>query len=175
MKMATNGTGARLFRGAVSGATGTTALNVVSYGDMLVRGRAPSSVPARVAGILADRAGLRPLRSDDEAPPAQNRREAAGALMGYATGVGVGVGYGIVRARVGTMPLVRSALLLGLAAMTAANTPIVLLKISDPRTWSAADWISDLIPHLAYGLTVAATYDVCSGGQTAASRRADRA
>jgi hypothetical protein len=170
MTTAINGTSARLFWGAISGATGTTALNVVSYGDMLVRGRAPSSVPASVAGVLADRFGLGPLRPDNEAPPAQHRREAAGALLGYATGVGVGVGYGVVRARVGSVPLVRSALLLGLTAMTAANAPIVLLKISDPRTWSAADWISDLIPHVAYGLAAAATYDACSGGKAGASR-----
>jgi len=29
--------------------------------------------------------------------------------------------------------------------------------VTDPRTWSAADWISDLLPHLAYGVVTHAT------------------
>jgi hypothetical protein len=29
---------------------------------------------------------------------------------------------------------------------------MVVLGITDPRTWSTADWIADLVPHLAYGL-----------------------
>lgn len=156
---------ARLFWGAVSGATGTTVLNVVGYGDMLVRGRSASSVPAKMAGILADRLGIAPRRSNNEEPSAQNRREAAGALLGYATGVGVGVGYGAVRARVDSVPRAGASLLLGLTAMATSDLSMALLGVSDPRTWSAADWLSDLIPHLSYGLAAAATFDACSSAR----------
>jgi hypothetical protein len=27
------------------------------------------------------------------------------------------------------------------------------MGVSDPRKWSVSDWLSDLVPHLAYGLT----------------------
>jgi hypothetical protein len=43
--------------------------------------------------------------------------------------------------------------------MAAANGPMVVLGITDPRTWSAADWISDVVPHLAYGAVVKTTMD----------------
>ena len=31
------------------------------------------------------------------------------------------------------------------------------LKVTDPRTWSAVDWLSDVVPHLVYGLVTYAT------------------
>jgi len=37
------------------------------------------------------------------------------------------------------------------------DVPLGLLDVSDPRDWAAMDWMSDAVPHLAYGLvTVAA-------------------
>lgn len=39
------------------------------------------------------------------------------------------------------------------AVLLAANAPMTLLKVTDPRTWSAADWASDILPHLGYGIT----------------------
>ncbi|MDQ1620983.1 MAG: hypothetical protein QOE19_3552, partial [Actinomycetota bacterium] len=27
-----------------------------------------------------------------------------------------------------------------------------------PRTWSAVDWVADVVPHLAYGLVTALTH-----------------
>jgi uncharacterized membrane protein len=47
--------------------------------------------------------------------------------------------------------------LLGLAAMAAADGPLALLRISDPRRWSAVDWAADAVPHLVYGCTTHAT------------------
>jgi hypothetical protein len=113
----------RILAGAIAGAAGVVALNAAGYLDMLVRGRAASDMPARVAGKLAEELGL-PLdfNSDldadadgeddadhedvsdaaaadaDLAPDAPaNRREAVGALLGMANGIGIGVAYGIVR------------------------------------------------------------------------------
>ena len=34
-----------------------------------------------------------------------------------------------------------------------------MLRVSDPRRWSPSDWAADVLPHLAYGLVTAATYD----------------
>ncbi len=152
-----------LLWGAASGAVGTAVLNTVTYGDMLLRGRPASTVPAKAAGILADRLGIEALRTENDDQGADNRRSAAGALLGYATGIGVGVGYAVVRSRIGGTSTLRTGLLLGLSAMAAGDGPIVATGASDPRTWSAADWIADLVPHLAYGLAAAATFEASAG------------
>ncbi|MEU6465766.1 hypothetical protein [Streptomyces sp. NPDC046976] len=47
----------------------------------------------------------------------------------------------------------------GALAMVLTDVPIAGLGISDPRTWSPADWTSDALPHLAYGLV---TYGLIS-------------
>jgi hypothetical protein len=52
---------------------------------------------------------------------------------------------------------------LGLAAMAASDLPATALGVTDPRTWGAAGWASDLLPHLAYGLATAAVYEALAG------------
>jgi len=148
----------RLLRGAIAGAAGTIALDLTTYGDMLVRGRGASSVPARMAGVLAGRLGISPLSPDTSGDKADNRREAAGALLGYTTGVGIGVLYSLIhrQQREGTSPLAGVAV--GLSAMAASDIPIALAGVSDPATWSTTDWLSDIIPHLVYGLVTVAVY-----------------
>jgi hypothetical protein len=149
----------RLLRGAIAGAAGTIALDLTTYGDMLVRGRGASSVPAQVAGVLAGKFGISPLAMSAEGDQANNRREAAGAMLGYMTGVGIGALYGVLRgAAKGTAsPLAGAAV--GLSAMAASDVPIALTGVSDPATWSATDWLSDIIPHLVYGLVTVAVYE----------------
>ena len=161
--MTSERTGTRLLWGAAAGAVGTAVLNAVTYGDMLIRGRPASTVPAKAARILADHLGIDALRTENEDQRADNRRSATGALLGYATGVGVGVGYAVVRSRINATSALRAGLLLGLAAMVAGDGPIVVTGASDPTTWSAADWLADLVPHLAYGLAAAATFEAGAG------------
>ena len=36
---------------------------------------------------------------------------------------------------------------------------MTVLGITDPRTWSATDWLSDVVPHLAYATVVKATME----------------
>lgn len=48
----------------------------------------------------------------------------------------------------------------GLAAGAAA---MAALGVSDPRSWSATAWLSDAVPHLAYGLVTAAVIEGLSG------------
>jgi len=42
-------------------------------------------------------------------------------------------------------------------AMARSNGPLIALGITDPRSWTRDDWMSDLVPHLAYGLATTAT------------------
>jgi hypothetical protein len=145
--------------GVIAGAAGTMALDVTTYGDMVLRGRAPSNVPATVAGALADRIGITALSPEHDDEAARNRRTAVGALLGYATGLGIGGVYGMLRGRRGRVSTPLAGVALGLLAMTASDLPIALTGASDPRTWSPVDWASDLIPHLVYGFVTAAAYE----------------
>jgi hypothetical protein len=143
-----------MMRGAAAGAAGTTALNAVTYLDMLVRGRPASSTPEQTVRKLADLTGLRIPGTDEQR---QHRVSAAGALMGLLTGVGTGAVLGAVH-MLGRGPLLVSAVATGVVAMAGSNGPMAALGVSDPRGWGVGDWVSDALPHLAYGLVTAAVF-----------------
>lgn len=145
-----------LLSGALAGAAGTAALNAVTYADMAIRGRSGSQVPEQMVDKFAERAGL--SLGEDEI--AENRRQALGALLGFGVGIGVGAAYGLVRSRGRVFP---DALALGVAASAASEGPAVALGFTDPRTWGAAGWISDVVPHVAYGVVTTVTYRRISG------------
>jgi hypothetical protein len=145
----------QILAGAAAGAAGTTALDAVSYADMALRGRPASSTPARTVERLAE---LAHLDVPGEGDVRGNRLSGLGALAGIATGVAVGAMYGAARALGLRASVPASAVLTGLAAMTASNGAMAALGVTDPRKWSAADWVSDVVPHLAYGVGTAATY-----------------
>jgi hypothetical protein len=89
----------------------------------------------------------------------QNRIQGLGPITGLVAGVGVGVVVGLVRAAgYRSQPLV-GTLLTTLGVLVVANGPMTVLGITDPRTWSAVDWASDIVPHLAYGAVVKTTMD----------------
>jgi hypothetical protein len=145
-----------VLRGATAGAAGTTALNAVTYLDMAVRGRPSSSTPERTVQTLAEKAHV-PIPGDEEKQ--QNRLQGLGPLTGLAAGVGVGVLVGLARAAgFRSQPLVGTALIT-VGVLIGTNGPMTGLGITDPRTWSATDWISDLVPHLAYAAVVKTTMD----------------
>ena len=152
--------------GAAAGAVGTSALNIATYADMVLRARPPSSVPEQTAGKLTEQVGLdlAPGSDGEEAASAAgNRKTALGQLMGYATGLGVGATYGVLHEALGPRwgrmaPLV-GGVVAGLSATAAGDLPSVALGITKPTTWSPAEWLSDVIPHLIYGLATAATYE----------------
>jgi drug/metabolite transporter (DMT)-like permease len=135
-----------LTRGLLAGAAGTLALDVTTYLDMAVRGRPASRTPEQTVQRLADIVRL-DLGTGDRA---ESRRTALGALLGYATGLGVALGYTLAVRRPQPVPV--TAGLLTVLAMTGANGPMTLLGITDPRTWKAIDWVADVVPHLAYGV-----------------------
>jgi hypothetical protein len=41
--------------------------------------------------------------------------------------------------------------------MVAANGSMTALGVTDPREWHAIGWLSDALPHLAYGAVTVAT------------------
>ncbi|GAB4080887.1 hypothetical protein GCU67_04900 [Modestobacter muralis] len=143
-----------VLRGAAAGAAGTTALNAVTYLDMTFRGRGTSSTPEQTVEALAEKVHVQ-IPGDEETR--SNRVQGLGPLTGLAAGIGAGVLAGLLRAA-GFRP----ALLVGIAQSTVtvligSNGPMTALGITDPRTWSATDWVSDVVPHLAYGAVTHAT------------------
>ena len=143
-------------RGAAAGAAGTTALNTVTYLDMAVRGRPSSSTPERTVETLAEKAHV-PIPGDGATR--QNRVQGLGPLTGLVAGTGVGVLVGLARAAgLRSRPLV-GTLLVTAGVLVSTNGPMTVLGITDPRTWSTTDWVSDLVPHLAYGAVVTTTLD----------------
>lgn len=145
----------QMMRGALAGAAGATALNAVTYADMAWRARPSSSTPEQTVENLAGKANVEvPGEGEDR----DNRLSGLGALSGIVTGIAVGAVYGVARSVGFRPPAPLSALLVGAAAMAGANGPMALLGVSDPREWSTSDWVSDVVPHLAYGLTTVAAY-----------------
>ncbi|HEX4818312.1 MAG TPA: hypothetical protein VFV66_36705 [Nonomuraea sp.] len=142
-----------LMKGLVAGAAGTSALNVAAYLDMVVRARAASSTPQRAVDKLADLADVE-LGDGDRG---EHRKEALGSLLGYGTGAGAAIAYGLVAERWRPVWPV-GVLALAALAMVGSNAPLTMLGATDPRTWSAGAWVSDAVPHLAYGATAYAAY-----------------
>jgi hypothetical protein len=140
-----------MMTGAIAGAVGTMALDVTSYADMALRARSSSSLPAEVVKRLSRRAGFA-IEND-------NRAAALGAISGYAVGVGVGLAYGALRTRIRRSPLALSALGLAIAAMAASDVPAARVGATDLKSWGFGGWISDIVPHVAYGLATAAVFD----------------
>jgi hypothetical protein len=44
--------------------------------------------------------------------------------------------------------------------MVVGNGPMTLLRVTDPRAWSATDWAADVLPHLSYAVSAAATLEM---------------
>lgn len=134
-------------------------MNAVTYADMAWRGRAASQAPEQSIEKMAQKLDA---TVPGEGDTRENRLSGLGALSGIATGVAIGAAYGlldVVHVRPG---LVKGSLLAATTAILAANVPMAKLGISDPKTWSPQDWAADIVPHLAYGLVVAATFSTAS-------------
>jgi hypothetical protein len=140
-----------ILAGAAAGAAGTAALNAATYLDMTIRGRSASDTPQRTVDKLAGSA------VPGEGETRDNRLTGLGSLSGIVTGVGIGAAFGVLR-RLGLRPpTLIGGTVVGLAAMAATDSSMASMGISDPRTWSASDWLADLLPHVAYGLVTYGT------------------
>lgn len=144
--------GRGLLIGAAAGAAGTTALNAVTYLDMAIRARPTSSTPQETVTKLASEAHVA-IPGNDEAR--QNRLAGLGPLTGLATGVGVGAVLGLGRSAGWRPGVLISTLAATVGALVGSNGPMTVLGVTDPRIWAVKDWVSDFVPHLAYGAVAA--------------------
>lgn len=148
-----------LVAGAIAGAAGELVLNVVSYGDMFVRARPASEMPARVVRRMTDIVGVELSRPGERADKAATRREAGGALMGYLVAVVVAMAYAAVRRLGMRVPWPLAGLAIGGGAMALSDSVATAVGAADPTTWDTASWLLDIGPHAAYGVTAAATLE----------------
>jgi hypothetical protein len=75
-----------------------------------------------------------------------------GALAGMAAGVAVGAAAGQFHGAVRRLGPVLGPGLVGGAAMAATDIGMYRLGVTDPKSWDASSWLSDALPHLAYGV-----------------------
>ena len=149
-----------LWGGAIAGAAGTTALDAATYLDMAARGRPTSSTPEETVEKLAERASL---EIPGVGETRQNRISGLGALNGIASGISVGMVLGVLRGLGWRPGLLVTGLLASAGAMGSTNGVMSALGVTDPSGWSAGDWVSEVIPHMAYGFVTAAALQAMSG------------
>jgi hypothetical protein len=145
-----------VLHGLAAGAVGTLFLNAATYLDMAVRGRPASPLPEADVEIAARKAGI--SLGDDE-QTATARKQGIATLMGYAAGLAGGVALAAARPAVDDVPWPVAALGTGVAVMVAANAGSVAAGTTDPRAWSPADWMADVVPHVVYGVGAVLTLD----------------
>ena len=148
--------GTHLVRGAIAGATGTTALNAATFADMALRARPASSTPEQTAERAAQLTRL-PLPEDEEKRRATS--SGLGSLLGTAAGVSAGLVLGVLRSRGHPRGPAATLATAWVIAMLAGNGPMTLFGVTDPRDWSRVDWVADIVPHLAYAVAATATFE----------------
>ncbi len=137
-----------LTTGAIAGAAGATALNVVTYAKQAVQGSPSSATPDQAAQAVIEAAGAQVPGG----PAArQNRLEGLGPLSGYGVGIGVGALAGALRASGVKVPIGLAPVVVGLVAMAVSDGVMTALGITDPRSWTVSTVANDAVPHLAYG------------------------
>lgn len=149
-------TGELVLLGAAAGAAGTTVLNAVTYLDMALRGRGSSSTPEQTVERLAE---VTHLRVPGEGETRDHRVAGLGPLTGIAAGVGSGALLGLARAAGWRPSWAVSGVAAAVLAVLGSDGTMSALGVTDPRTWPASSWATDLVPHLAYGLATALVLD----------------
>ena len=136
-----------LIRLIAAGAAGIVAMELVSYVDMFIRGRPASDQPQQVGERLAERIEV----ATGEGEAAQAQRQALGALVGYVDGLALPTALALMGA--GRWSFVTRAVALTAGAMVGSAALPIALGITDPRRWTLDDWLTDLWPHVGYGIT----------------------
>lgn len=153
----------RMVRGAVAGAVGTLAMDLVWYRRARAGGSDErfvdwefatstasfddAAAPGRVAARLAGLAGVD--LPDEAAGLATN-------VVHWATGIGYGVGHGLVQHRRGA---VVGGVGTGLAAVASSYATLGALGVYEPVwRYDRETLQADVTAHLAYGLAVATAY-----------------
>jgi hypothetical protein len=148
----------RLLMGMVAGAVGTTMLNIATYLDMAMRGRPPSEVPEKVVDEVTNKLDFS-LEQEGGGETADNRRSALGAPHGFSFRSVWGSIYGLVHPAIRRIsPAARSAGL-GVAVMAGNDVPAIAVGATKPSEWGISGWVSDLTPHMIYGIATVASYE----------------
>ncbi|MEJ8672024.1 hypothetical protein WKI71_37710 [Streptomyces sp. MS1.AVA.1] len=114
------------------------------------------------------------LRIPGEGAVQENRIAALGALTGLAAGTGMGVVLGLAHAA-GWRPAPSAQYAVAVVgALAATNGPMTVLGVTDPRTWAAADWAADIVPHLAYAVVTVSVFNRLLGPPPTAARAGGR-
>jgi hypothetical protein len=153
----------RITAGVLAGAVGTLALDAATYGDMAVRGRPASDLPAQTLHAMLEQNNIAASGEGPDTERAHNRESGLAALGGYAVGVSVGVAYAIGSPLLRHLPAMMRVFAVGGAAMVAGNVGPVLAGTTNPADWGASGWIADAVPHLVYGLVTVTVFDAISG------------
>ena len=141
--------------GIVAGATGTLALDIASYIDMVTSGRAASETPAKLVEAMAKSFGFDSLTDDSD--EAKNRRSALGAVLGYANGLSFGIVHGLFNGVFRHLPWPIEGVIIALASTAATDALYAKYDVADPTTYTPSVWAYDIGFHLVYGLVTAAT------------------
>lgn len=145
-----------LLYGAAAGAAGTTALNIVGYADMALRARPASSAPEVTLRALAAKLHL---GIPGEGQALDNRVAGLAALTGFAAGLGMGAVLSLAQAAGWHPASAPKYTVAAIGALIGTNGPMTALGVTDPRTWSVSDWISDIVPHVAYAVVTVGVLD----------------
>ncbi|MEU8793655.1 hypothetical protein [Streptomyces sp. NPDC048643] len=99
------------------------------------------------------------VRIPGEGPVLENRITGLAALTGFSVGLGMGMGLALARA-IGWRPSkISCCVVSSFGALIVTNAPIIVLGLTDPRTWEGMDWIADIIPHVAYAVVTTEVLD----------------
>lgn len=151
-----------LLLGAAAGAAGTTALNAATYLDVALRARPANPALEGAVLHLADLAKV-DIGADGE--ERDNRLAALEPLVGLLTGVAVGALYGVARDAGWCPRAVAAALSAAGAAVVGTRGPMTGVGVTDPRSWGAANWAGDVVPHVVYGAVTSLTFDAAMAGR----------
>src|SRR4051812_31175125 len=123
--------------------------------DVAIRARPASQTPESSVEQLSNATGIKIPGSEKER---QNRLAGLGPMLGIAAGVGTGAVLGAVWSKGWGAGRLGSVVAATVRALAAGNAPMIVLGVSDPRSWSASDWVSDVVPHFCYGAVTAAAW-----------------
>ncbi|WP_285247696.1 MULTISPECIES: hypothetical protein [unclassified Pseudarthrobacter] len=127
----------------------------MTYLDMVLRGRPGSSTPEKSVRKVAEVFGIRLQGSEKEQ---ENRVAGLGPLVGVGAGLAAGIAAAGLRTAGWRPGRTAGTVAASAMALLAGNAPMIVLRVTDPRQWSVADWAADIIPHLAFGAAAEAVF-----------------
>jgi len=161
----------RIVAGLVAGACGSIALTATAGLDALIRGEAPRWLPGEVGHKMADELGL-PLDYDldsaeetagidarDVTERIGRREEALGTLLSVANRLAIGLVYGMVRKILPRPPWWLAGGALGGVSMVAGDYSAIWSDDDSKPRRTGTDWLADVMPHMAYGVTTAIAFE----------------